>query len=321
MAVERKRKDSSYIRMGHFGWPWLHNDHQEQDYGSQTSSISGNSFEAPGSWSSSCSSSWSTNGHSISNFDVDIDYLDVEISWDYLIIREQIGQGSCGIAYHASWYGSKRSISHEKASTSKYFTLHGGGNFTSAFMHCQRVSSMAHGMNYLHHHQPPIIHRDLTSSNLLVDKNRTVKVGDFGLSRIKQETYLNMKTGKGTPQWMAPEVLRNKQANENEPQSRPTFQEILSKLKDLLKNLTNKIHKKGTLEVEELLLRRIQELEHVHAHLKQNMLKLMTSRVPQKSRSKAMSSFNHSNGFGIHGGTVRVRDRVAQMSAFKLTEA
>ncbi|GKD13417.1 hypothetical protein Tco_1197824 [Tanacetum coccineum] len=87
---KEKEKDSSYIRMGHFGWPWLRNDHQEQDYGSQTSSSAGNSFEAPGSWSSSCSSSGSTNGHSISNFDVDIDYLDVEISWDDLIIRNRL---------------------------------------------------------------------------------------------------------------------------------------------------------------------------------------------------------------------------------------
>lgn len=31
-------------------------------------------------------------------------------------------------------------------------------------------------MNYLHHCNPPIIHRDLKSSNLLVDKNLNVKV-------------------------------------------------------------------------------------------------------------------------------------------------
>nr|XP_010914582.3 LOW QUALITY PROTEIN: dual specificity protein kinase shkD-like [Elaeis guineensis] len=73
---------------------------------------------------------------------------------------------------------------------------------------------IARGMNYLHHCNPPIIHRDLKSSNLLVDKNWTVKVGDFGLSRLKHDTYLTTKNGKGTPQWMAPEVLRNEPSDE-----------------------------------------------------------------------------------------------------------
>jgi len=41
--------------------------------------------------------------------------------------------------------------------------------------HCF-VFIQARGMNYLHHSSPPIIHRDLKSSNLLVDKNWTVKV-------------------------------------------------------------------------------------------------------------------------------------------------
>ncbi|KAF2289059.1 hypothetical protein GH714_025540 [Hevea brasiliensis] len=76
------------------------------------------------------------------------------------------------------------------------------------------ASDIARGMNYLHHCNPPIIHRDLKSSNLLVDKNWTVKVGDFGLSRLKHETYLTTMTGKGTPQWMAPEVLRNEPSDE-----------------------------------------------------------------------------------------------------------
>lgn len=31
-------------------------------------------------------------------------------------------------------------------------------------------------MNYLHKRNPPIVHRDLKSPNLLVDKNYTVKV-------------------------------------------------------------------------------------------------------------------------------------------------
>eukprot|EP00250_Pteridium_aquilinum_P009803 c18948_g2_i1 orf=854-2389(+) len=73
---------------------------------------------------------------------------------------------------------------------------------------------VARGMNYLHHMNPPIVHRDLKSSNLLVDKNWTVKVADFGLSRLKHETYLRTVSGRGTPQWMAPEVLRNELSNE-----------------------------------------------------------------------------------------------------------
>ncbi len=38
---------------------------------------------------------------------------------------------------------------------------------------------MGTGVNYLH--QLGIVHRDLKSSNLLVDENWTVKVADFGL--------------------------------------------------------------------------------------------------------------------------------------------
>ncbi|XP_021754142.1 probable tyrosine-protein kinase DDB_G0283397 [Chenopodium quinoa] len=73
---------------------------------------------------------------------------------------------------------------------------------------------VARGMNYLHHRNPPIVHRDLKSSNLLVDKNWNVKVGDFGLSKLKHATFLTAKSGGGTPQWMAPEILRNDPSNE-----------------------------------------------------------------------------------------------------------
>ncbi|KAJ4908852.1 Serine/threonine-protein kinase CTR1 [Raphanus sativus] len=73
---------------------------------------------------------------------------------------------------------------------------------------------VAKGMNYLHNRNPPIVHRDLKSPNLLVDKKYTVKVCDFGLSRLKASTFLSSKTAAGTPEWMAPEVLRDEQSNE-----------------------------------------------------------------------------------------------------------
>nr|BAD02482.1 enhanced disease resistance 1 [Delphinium hybrid cultivar] len=73
---------------------------------------------------------------------------------------------------------------------------------------------VAMGMNCLHTSIPTIVHRDLKSLNLLVDDNWNVKVCDFGLSRLKHNTFLSSKSTAGTPEWMAPEVLRNEPSNE-----------------------------------------------------------------------------------------------------------
>lgn len=40
------------------------------------------------------------------------------------------------------------------------------------------------GMLQLHSHKPPVLHRDLKSPNLLVDRHWRVKVADFNLSRV-----------------------------------------------------------------------------------------------------------------------------------------
>jgi len=69
------------------------------------------------------------------------------------------------------------------------------------------------GMNWLHNLKPQFLHLDLKAANLLVDKNWTVKVADFGLSVVKKEAAEQKeKLGPiGTPLWMAPEVLMNKE--------------------------------------------------------------------------------------------------------------
>ncbi|XP_010448559.1 PREDICTED: serine/threonine-protein kinase CTR1-like isoform X2 [Camelina sativa] len=73
---------------------------------------------------------------------------------------------------------------------------------------------VAKGLNYLHCLNPPVVHWDLKSPNLLVDKNWTVKVCDFGLSRFKANTFIPSKSVAGTPEWMAPEFLRGEPTNE-----------------------------------------------------------------------------------------------------------
>eukprot|EP01132_Coremiostelium_polycephalum_P001514 gene1514-1906_t len=68
------------------------------------------------------------------------------------------------------------------------------------------------GMNWLHLSKPPILHLDLKPANLLVDNNWTVKVADFGLSKIKKGSST---TGQaGSPLYMAPEMLLNKEYDE-----------------------------------------------------------------------------------------------------------
>ncbi|KAL6062440.1 putative serine/threonine-protein kinase drkA, variant 2 [Balamuthia mandrillaris] len=69
------------------------------------------------------------------------------------------------------------------------------------------ASDAAQGMNYLHTYQPPIIHRDLKSHNLLVDENYNVKVTDFGLA--KSMTNDKAMTFCGTMPWTAPEIFSN----------------------------------------------------------------------------------------------------------------
>lgn len=49
---------------------------------------------------------------------------------------------------------------------------------------CCQLFDAAKGMAHLHAQDPPIIHRDLKSSNLLVDKKWTVKVCDFGVAKM-----------------------------------------------------------------------------------------------------------------------------------------
>ncbi|URD80193.1 STYKc [Musa troglodytarum] len=73
---------------------------------------------------------------------------------------------------------------------------------------------VAKGVNYLHCLNPPIVHWDLKTPNLLVDKNWSAKVCDFGLSRFKANTYISSKSVAGTPEWMAPEFLRGEPSNE-----------------------------------------------------------------------------------------------------------
>ncbi|XP_077253173.1 leucine-rich receptor-like protein kinase family protein [Tasmannia lanceolata] len=70
----------------------------------------------------------------------------------------------------------------------------------------------ARGLAFLHHNCiPHIIHRDMKSSNVLLDDNLEARVSDFGMARLMSamDTHLSVTTLAGTPGYVPPEYYQS----------------------------------------------------------------------------------------------------------------
>lgn len=65
------------------------------------------------------------------------------------------------------------------------------------------------GLEYLHANN--VIHRDLKGANILVDRDGLCKVSDFGGAKVVVDEieFKQQNSFKGTPNWMAPETVKN----------------------------------------------------------------------------------------------------------------
>ena len=72
------------------------------------------------------------------------------------------------------------------------------------------LHGVALGLCFLHNQNPPVIHRDLSSNNILLNANLTAKISDLGMARILNMNGLEasrMSRIPGTPAFMPPETM------------------------------------------------------------------------------------------------------------------
>merc|ERR1719158_2403049 len=75
------------------------------------------------------------------------------------------------------------------------------------FMWRQRVSAAfdaACGLSHLHHATPKVFHRDIKSSNILLDRNGTAKMADFGLACLSHAREHKVAQPSGTLGYVCP---------------------------------------------------------------------------------------------------------------------
>ncbi|XP_056170889.1 MDIS1-interacting receptor like kinase 2-like [Syzygium oleosum] len=69
------------------------------------------------------------------------------------------------------------------------------------------VRGVADALSYMHHEcSPPLIHRDLTSNNILLDRDYEAHVSDFGTARLLRPDLSNWTNIAGTIGYIAPEL-------------------------------------------------------------------------------------------------------------------
>ncbi|KAA3481407.1 putative LRR receptor-like serine/threonine-protein kinase isoform X2 [Gossypium australe] len=77
------------------------------------------------------------------------------------------------------------------------------------------VKGLANALSYMHHgHSQPIVHRDISSNNVLLDLDYEARVSDFGTARILKPDSPNWTSLAGTYGYIAPELAYTMRVDE-----------------------------------------------------------------------------------------------------------
>ncbi|KAG6513617.1 hypothetical protein ZIOFF_023949 [Zingiber officinale] len=106
---------------------------------------------------------------------------------DTMILYEYMPNGSLWEALHGPQQG-------------------GGGVLADWVVRYNVAAGVAQALAYLHHDfNPPIIHRDIKSNNILLDANLDARIADFGLARMMSRTNESVTMVAGSYGYIAPE--------------------------------------------------------------------------------------------------------------------
>ena len=88
-------------------------------------------------------------------------------------------------------------------------------SFFSMALKCSVLHNVACGLAYLHKRSPPVVHRDLSARNVLLNSEMVAKIADLGVARIvpRLRAAATMTKGPGALVYMPPEAFAPIESN------------------------------------------------------------------------------------------------------------
>ena len=90
-------------------------------------------------------------------------------------------------------------------------------SFFKLGLKCSVLHNVTSGLDYLHHQTPPIIHRDISAANILLNSRLVGKIADMGVARsvLRMRNIAAMTKAPGAPPYMPPEAIAPADSNDD----------------------------------------------------------------------------------------------------------